>query len=80
MLKTLEGHTDVVRAVALFPDGRRALSVSDDKTLKLWDLETGAEVGGFTCDAPASCCTVIDAGRMVCGDRLGRLHWLQLVE
>jgi hypothetical protein len=28
-------------AVAALPDGRRALSASADKTLKLWDLETG---------------------------------------
>jgi WD40 repeat protein len=28
-------------AVAALPDGRRAQSASADKTLKLWDLETG---------------------------------------
>jgi serine/threonine protein kinase len=40
-LRTLTGHTDWVKAVALTGDGRRALSGSTDKTLKLWDLETG---------------------------------------
>ena len=29
-------------SVALTPDGRRALSGSYDKTLRLWDLDTGA--------------------------------------
>jgi len=35
-------------AVAALPDGRRALSGSADKTLKLWDLETGSPLAAFT--------------------------------
>ena len=27
--------------VAVTPDGKRAVSASEDKTLKVWDLETG---------------------------------------
>ncbi|MFN6535013.1 MAG: hypothetical protein RM021_001390 [Nostoc sp. EkiNYC01] len=38
---TLTGHSDSVTAVALTPDGKRVISASDDKTLKLWNLETG---------------------------------------
>jgi WD40 repeat protein len=41
---TLAGHTGAVKAVAIEPDGKRALTASDDHTLKLWNLETGAEV------------------------------------
>jgi WD40 repeat protein len=40
-LKTFEGHTDWVRALAVTTDGRRAVSASNDKTLRVWDLETG---------------------------------------
>ena len=32
---------DGVRSVSVSPDGRRAVSGSDDKTLRVWDLETG---------------------------------------
>src|SRR5271165_1009777 len=37
----LVGHTGGVHAVAVLPDGRRALSGSYDNTLRLWDLATG---------------------------------------
>jgi WD40 repeat protein len=40
----LAGHTSTVRAVAVTPDGRRAVSASDDHTLKVWELEAGREL------------------------------------
>jgi WD40 repeat protein len=39
VLRVLEGHTDSVLAVALTADGSRAVSGSDDKTLRVWGLE-----------------------------------------
>jgi WD40 repeat protein len=41
LLRTLAGHTSSVTAVAVYAVGRRAISASWDKTLKIWDLETG---------------------------------------
>jgi transcriptional regulator with XRE-family HTH domain len=41
LLRTLSGHNDWVRAVAVTPDGRRAVSASDDRTLRVWDLDSG---------------------------------------
>jgi len=37
----LEGHTSSVYGVAVTSDGKTVVSGSDDKTLKVWDLETG---------------------------------------
>ena len=41
LIRTLTGHGDWVNAVALSPDGRHALSGSEDRTLRYWDLRTG---------------------------------------
>jgi WD40 repeat protein/serine/threonine protein kinase len=51
VIRRLNGHTSWVNQVALSADGRRALSGSNDRTMRLWDVETGREVrppvGGF---------------------------------
>jgi WD40 repeat protein len=41
LLRTLEGHSWAVNGVAVTPDGRRAVSASEDTTLKVWDLDSG---------------------------------------
>ena len=41
LVRTLEGHSDAVLGVAVTLDGKRVVSASEDKTLKVWDLETG---------------------------------------
>jgi WD40 repeat protein len=41
MLRTMKGHTGSVNSVAVTPDGRYAISGSGDKTLRVWELETG---------------------------------------
>ena len=38
---TLEGHSQYVQCVAVFPDGQSVVSGSWDKTLKVWDVATG---------------------------------------
>ena len=63
MLRTLEGHSSYVNAVAVTPDGRQAVSASYDNTLKLWDLETGLSIATFRCEAGAHCCVFADQRR-----------------
>jgi platelet-activating factor acetylhydrolase IB subunit alpha len=38
LLKTLEGHDTWIRGLAFHPGGKYLLSVSDDKTIRCWDL------------------------------------------
>ena len=41
----LLGHQGGLRAIALSPDGRRMVSASIDRTLRLWDLASGQPIG-----------------------------------
>ena len=78
-LRTLAGHSDSVYAVAIAPDGKTAISASYDKTLKIWDLLTGKEVGSFSGEGEFSGCAFAPDGvTVVAGDALGRVHFLRL--
>ena len=44
---TPHDHSDTVYSVALYRDGKRAVSGSHDKLVKIWNTETGALVSGF---------------------------------
>ncbi len=46
-VRKFEGHASGVWAVAVTPDGKHALSGSHDRTLRLWEIETGKEVRKF---------------------------------
>lgn len=39
----LVGHKDRVRAAAVTMDGSHVISVSDDKTIRVWDLQSGGK-------------------------------------
>ncbi len=43
-IMTLRGHSDEVTAMAISPDGKRIVSGSDDKTIKIWDSASGDEL------------------------------------
>jgi WD40 repeat protein len=40
-------HAGPVWSVALSPDGKRVVSGSGDELVKIWDVQTGAEVSIF---------------------------------
>ncbi|CCA74747.1 hypothetical protein PIIN_08705, partial [Serendipita indica DSM 11827] len=43
--RALRGHYDGVTAVAFSPDGSRIISCSEDQTIRLWEVDTGEQVG-----------------------------------
>src|SRR5262249_31937205 len=44
LVRTLEGHSDQVSALAVSADGRHAVSASYDQTFKVWNLDAGREL------------------------------------
>ncbi|TFK61161.1 WD40 repeat-like protein [Pluteus cervinus] len=44
-ITTFKGHSRLVTSASLFPDGGRVVSASHDKTLRIWDINTGAMTG-----------------------------------
>ncbi len=63
---TLEGHEEGIWACAVTPDGRRLISASRDRTLRVWDLQSGemtAVLRGH--DYEVRSCAVMPDGRRV---------------
>ena len=80
-LHTLEGHTNGVRHVAITVDGVRAVSASEDNTLRVWDLDSRTCIASFSDDGSlgfgavnSDCQTIVTAGAS------GRVHILVLEE
>jgi len=70
-----------VIAVAITPDSTRAVSASQDQTLKVWDLTTGTLICTFTCEGIVYGVAVAPDGRtIVAGDAAGRVYVLRLEE
>jgi WD40 repeat protein len=72
----LKGHEDSVNNAAFSPDGKRIVTASDDKTVRIWDATTGKELivlKGH--DDPVSSATFSPDGALVV-TAAGRPHTL----
>ena len=47
-IRTLTGHTSSVYSVAFSPNGNKIASSSSDRTVRLWDANTGQNIRTLT--------------------------------
>jgi WD40 repeat protein len=66
--------------VAVLADGSRALSGSDDHTLRLWDLATGKCLAEYYADAAIGCVAFARDDVIVACSADGRIHILEIRE
>ncbi len=64
-LLVLRGHQSVIWTVALSPNGRLAVTGSEDRTLRFWNAQTGQELRRFLADGIYSCARFSADGKSV---------------
>lgn len=61
-LRQFVGHEGPIRCVHFLPDQQQAVTGSNDKTVRLWDIESGNEVWKNTHTAAIDCITLAPRG------------------
>jgi WD40 repeat protein len=66
----------MMTACAVTPDGRRVVSASWDKTLRVWDLETGASLPLTFHAKTAYLAVAVTATAIIAGNTVGAVWFL----
>lgn len=69
----LKGHEDQARHARFTPDGTRAVSVSIDRTARLWDVSTGEEIRSIAIDQGCRTLGISPDGKRAV---IGLVSWL----
>jgi WD40 repeat protein len=78
-LLTLEGHTSFINTLVITPDGQHAVSGSDDRTVRVWNLNRPEPDATFYADALIKACAAARSGTMIiAGDAAGCVHFLSM--
>jgi WD40 repeat protein len=79
---TLAGHAEEVTAVAVSGDGHWALSASEDRTVRWWDVHAGQCAALFPCDAEVHAVALMPWVPWVAGvgDSAGNVWFFQIKE
>jgi WD40 repeat protein len=67
----LKGHRGAISSVAMTSDGKRIVSGGEDRTVRIWSVETGAEIRTMNGHKSQVVCVAIspDGKRVVSGDK-----------
>ena len=61
----LKGHTDNIRTLAFSPNGKQLVSIAEDETVRVWDIELASEIDISPMDTP---CIPMELVYSPCGD------------
>jgi WD40 repeat protein len=69
---SLRGHTLTVTDADFSPDGRRLVTASGDRTVRIWDLGTGQEILKLSGDPLVTTVRFVSGGRRLIGGSMDR--------
>jgi WD40 repeat protein len=78
-LWTCFGHSDLIWSLITLP-GQRLASCSADNTVRIWSTIDGSEVSRLEVDAPVQSLAMLKQDKLIAGDRLGRIHRIEIIE